>query len=179
MTSATPSGNLGNLEVLELFESLARCVWEWLRDARRLRVGLSEETITDLTSLEILRRPSAQVRVGRVSKREEKDVGFDWLWVFWRGDRIKHVLVVQAKKLTLDDSCSYRYAKLRYPSQAPFQIDAIEAFAKWLGVPAFYCFYNNVDDTTASKHWRCSPPLDAPQLGCTLVPLDLVRPVHD
>ena len=44
-----------------------------------------------------------------------------------------------------------------------------------------YCFYNNVDHYTAGMHWNCSVQLtpDVPQLGCTLVPLDVVRPVHD
>ncbi len=58
--------------------------WGWLRDARRLRLGFSEDTASDLAMLEIARTVLNEVGVFRVSKFDERIVGFDWLWVIFR-----------------------------------------------------------------------------------------------
>ena len=150
-------------------------------DARRLGLGFSEDTISDLAMLEIGRSGTNKIGVKRVSKRKERIVGFDWLWVILRSGRFPTFYVVQAKKLQLNLSPSYSYGRLKYPAGTNYQIDALEAFANWLGAVPMYCFYNNVDDFTAQTHWNCrvqQPPVP-PQMGCTLAPLDVVRPVHD
>ena len=171
-------GPAGHTAVLRLFESLAAATWSWLADARRLGLGFSEDTISDLAMLEIARSGLSGVDVKRVSKRDERTVGFDWLWVVW-GPGPPDIYVVQAKKQKLDRSGTYSYGTLRYPAGAKHQIDALEDFADWLGAIPLYCFYNNVDDDTARAHWHCRGPRDLPQLGCTLAPLDVVRPIHD
>lgn len=94
------SGISGSAGALNLFESLADTVWDWLGNARQLGFGFSEDTISDLTALEIAHRPSNLVRVKRVSKRRERFVGFDWMWVIRRPAMSPEVYVVQAKKLT-------------------------------------------------------------------------------
>ena len=60
-------------------------------------------------------------------------------------------------------------------------MDALEEFARWIGATPLYCFYNHVDDHTARWYWNCQTqhPPDPPQIGCTVAPLDVVRPVHD
>lgn len=102
------------------------------------------------------------------------------MWIIRRPGRKSEVHVVQAKKMRLDRSRAYSYGRLKYPAGAWYQIDALEAFARWLGAKPGYCFYNNVKDRTAEVHWHCrQQPADVSQMGCTLVPLDVVRPVHD
>ena len=175
--------NLGlyrNGDALDLYESLAGLTWGWLRDARRLGLGFSEDTISDLAMLEIGRTVPDRVGVFRVSKLDERLVGFDWLWVISRPGTPPAFYVVQAKKLELE-SPVYSYGRLKYKAGSRYQIDALEDFANWLGAVPLYCFYNNVDDYTAESHWNClvQQPPDPPQMGCTVVPLDVVRPVHD
>ena len=149
------SGISGSAGALNLFESLADTVWDWLGNARQLGLGFSEDTISDLTALEIAHRPSNLVRVKRVSKRRERFVGFDWMWVIRRPAMSPEVYVVQAKKLKLEQSTAYSYGRLKYPAGGKYQIDALEDFAHWIGAKPLYCFYNNVDDSTAKSHWHC------------------------
>ena len=168
-------------DALRLFESLANLTWGWLRDARRLSLGFSEDTISDLAMLEIARTVPKEVGVFRVSKQDERLVGFDWLWVISRPGMPPTFYVVQAKKLKLDQTSTYSYGRLKYLAGSMYQIDALEDFADWIGAIPLYCFYNHVDDHTAALHWNCGiqQPPDPPQMGCTVAPLDVVRPVHD
>ena len=179
-TFGTP-GPIGTGAALRLFEHLAASTWGWLADARRLGLGFSEDTVSDLAMLEIARGGWSGVDVRRVSKRSERLVGFDWLWVVSRPGRLPTIYVVQAKKVKLNRSQSYSYGRLRYPAGSRYQMDALEDFADWIGAVPMYCFYNHVDNLTAQMHWNCRVQLlpDVPQLGCTLAPLDVVRPIHD
>ena len=165
---------------LKLFESLADSVWNWLADARRLDLGFSEDSITDLTALEIARHLSSMVTVKRVSKQRERYGGFDWMWVIRRPSGRNEIYVVQAKKMKLDQSDAYLYGTLKYRAGKTHQIKVLKKFADWLGAKPLYCFYNNVNDDTAMWNWNCpKQPLDISQLGCTLVPLEAVKVVHD
>ena len=180
MSVSQGTGPFDDAAALRLFGHLADSTWGWLADARRLGLGFSEDTISDLAMLEIGRSGLNAVDVKRVSKRKERLVGFDWLWVISRPGRLRTIYVVQAKKLRLEQSQAYSYGRLRYPAGTKYQIDALEDFADWLGAVPMYCFYNNVDYHTALLHWNCQvQPPDVPQMGCTLVPLKVVRPVHD
>lgn len=174
-------GPVSTTVALGLSEDLATSTWNWLGDARRLGLGLSEYMISDLAMLEIARNRTSGVGVRRVSKQTERTVGFDWLWIGAGHGRLPTIYVVRAKKLKLDQSLSYSYGRLRYPAGSKYQMNALQDFAEWLGAVPMYCFYNNRDHYTALMHWHCrlqSPP-DITQLGCTLVPLDVVRPIHD
>ena len=181
MTSTQSPAPLGGSGIIQLLESLAKSSWDWLEHARRLRIGFSEDTISDLTALEIARHYPNEITIKRVSKRIEGLVGFDWAWVFHRPQMLPIIYVVQAKKLRLDDSRRYVYSKLKYGNRSGHQIDALGQFADWIGATPLYCFYNNVHNQTASAHWHCQqqPQPDPPQMGCTLVPLASVRPIHD
>ena len=180
--SNQPPGTGGNTSVLDLFEHLAASTWDWLHYARRLRLGFSEDTISDLTALKIARSNSGRVEVKRVTKRQEGIVGFDWMWLVHGPNIPLTGYVVQAKKMQLDQSTKYRYGHLKHRAAGGrYQIDALEDFANWFGSTPLYCFYNHVDNRTAQSYWHCrlQPVADVAQMGCTLVPLDHVRSVHD
>ena len=129
--------------------------------------------------VKIARSSFNEVKVGRVTKGRERFVGFDWMWLISAPGVGLAIYVVQAKKMRLDNAQSYAYGSLKYPSNPPFQIDALQDFADWLGAIPLYCFYNYVDDSVARRYWHCSLPETPPQMGCTLIPLDAVRVVHD
>ena len=150
MSRLRPIRAIGSTQALELFESLAESAWDWLGHARSLRLGFSEDTISDLTALEIARRASNEVGVGRVSKFKERFVGFDWMWIINRPSGRHTIYVVQAKKMRIDQSDGYSYGRLKYPSSPPYQIDALRDFARHVGAVPLYCFYNNVEGMTIS-----------------------------
>ena len=88
--------------------------------------------------------------------------------------------VVQAKKMKLTQSKNYPYGRIKYPSDPPYQIDALEKFAAHINAVPLYCFYNNLDPRIAQQYWNCKmEALNISQLGCTLVPLNVVRIVHE
>lgn len=181
MSTFHTHGTSRNTDALSLYESLAELTWGWLRDSRRLGLGFSEDTVSDLAMLEIGRTVPNEVGVFRVSKLDERLVGFDWLWVISRTGMTPRFYVVQAKKLKLDYTSTYSYGRLKYKAGSGYQMDALEKFACWIGATPLYCFYNHVDDHTARSHWNCQIqyPADPPQMGCTIAPLSVVRPVHD
>ena len=179
MNIAQNTGAFGYPQAISLFESLASSTWGWLGDSKRFNLGFSEDTISDLNMLEVARSVQGEVQVGRVSKRRERFVGFDWMWLISRPGTRRAIYVVQAKKMRLDDAQSYSYGSLKYPSSPPFQIDALKAFADSIGAIPLYCFYNYVDDSVANAYWHCTQQRDPCQMGCTLAPLKAVRTVHD
>ena len=69
MSTILRAGLLGNVAALGLFEHLAESTWGWLGDSRKSGLGFSEDTISDLTMLEIARSGLNGVDVKRVSKR--------------------------------------------------------------------------------------------------------------
>ena len=60
-------GPYHNSDTLRLFESLANLTWVWIRDARRLSLGYSEDTISDSATLEIAPTVPKEVGAFRVS----------------------------------------------------------------------------------------------------------------
>ena len=180
MSRLRPQRAIHSTRALRVFESLAESAWDWLGHARRLRLGFSEDTISDLTTLEISRRASAEVGIGRVSKYKERFVGFDWMWIISRPRGRHAIYVVQAKKMRIDQSKGYSYGRVKYPGKPPYQIDMLQDFASHIGAIPLYCFYNNVDGIHVNPFWNCSrESLSAPQMGCTLVPLKVARAVHN
>lgn len=181
MNALTATAPVPDVAARSLFERLAESAWGWVGDARKLELGFSEDTISDLAMLEIARSGLGGLKVGRVSKREERFVGFDWLWIISRPGHPTALYVVQAKKMKLDKSQAYSYSRIRYRTGSKYQIDALEDFADWMRAFPMYCFYNNVDRITAGSRWNCrvQKKPDAVQMGCTLVPSGVVRRVHD
>ena len=172
-----------NADALGLFEALAEFTWDTLGHARRLDLSISEETITDLTALQIARCETNRVSIKKVTKREERIVGFDWMWLIDRPGSPPAMYAIQAKKMKLDQSPNFSYGSLKYKTERNpprYQIDDLEAFANRTGATPMYCLYNSVDHNTALNNWRCRQPVppDVPQMGCTLVPLEAVRFAH-
>ena len=104
------------------------------------------------------------------------------MWVLLRDREAPVVYAVQAKKMKLDHKGNFSYGALKYrigPDR--YQIDALQSFANRTGAIPLYCFYNNVDDWLAEMYSNCrqQKKADIPQMGCTLAPLDVVRPIHD
>ena len=170
---------------LTLFENIARTTWEWLGEARQRKLSFSEETITDIAALQIAGAALNQVKIAKVSKFEEKRYGIDWMWFIGNPRQGYRRYAVQAKKVTLDTSTNFSYRLRRRVSRMPgskFQIQRLERFARIARAVPLYCFYNNVDSALATKHWHClrypSQPDDIRQMGCTVVPLDVVQEVH-
>ncbi len=171
---------------LPLFEYLARTTWEWLGQARQLKLGFSEETVTDIAALQMAGAASSQIKVSRTTKQQENLFGIDWMWFIGNPTQGYIRYAVQAKKVTLDESTNYSY-RLRHPVKGipgvDFQIELLEQFARKAHAKPIYCFYNNVDQSLATNHWHClafrSQPDDIRQMGCTLVPLDTIQLVHE
>ena len=79
MSTFQSSGTFGYPDAIRLFEDLASSTWDWLADSKRLGLGFSEDTVSDLNMLEIARSQINEVKVGRVTKGQERFVGFDWM----------------------------------------------------------------------------------------------------
>ncbi len=133
MSTSQSSGTFGYPDAIRLFEDLASSTWDWLADAKRLGLGFSEDTVSDLNMLQIARSQINEVKVGGVTKGQERFVGFDWMWLISEPGVGRAIYVVQAKKMRLDNALSYAYGSLRYPHNPPFQIDMLQDFADSLG----------------------------------------------
>ena len=187
MTTPTSSASSSpNDAARKLFESIARTTWGWLGEARQRRLSFSEETVTDIASLEIAGDTSAQVKVAKSTRQQERRYGIDWMWFIGNPTQGYSRYAVQAKKITLDSSRRFGYRLRHRVSKTPgseFQIDRLKQFANRARAIPLYCFYNNVDSNLAARHWHCKthpdPPDDIRQMGCTIVPLDAVQLVHD
>ena len=184
--SASSLGISSTNVALTLFEYIARTTWEWLGQARQLKLSFSEETLTDIAALQIAGAASNQVKVSKATRQQEKRYGIDWMWFIGNPSQGYSRYAVQAKKITLGSSTNLSY-RLRYRvSRIPgseFQIERLEQFARKAGATPLYCFYNNVNSALATRHWHCrvypDPPDDIRQMGCTVVPLDAVQVVHN
>ena len=177
-----------NDSALKLFEHIAKTAWNWLGQARQRGLSFSEETLTetDIAALLIAEDASGQVKISKTTKQEERRWGIDWMWFIGNPSQGYRRYAVQAKKITLDSSTKFSY-RIRYRvSRTPgseFQIDLLARFAKVTHSTPLYCFYNNVDSKLATRYWHCktypNKPDDIRQMGCTIVPLDAIRVVHE
>jgi len=185
-TRGAPSLGLSSANTpLTLFNDIARTTWEWLGEARQHKLSFSEETITDISTLQIAGSTSSQVKVAKASRPEEKRYGIDWMWFIGNPKQGYGRYAVQAKKVTLDTSTIFSYRLRHRVSRMPgseFQIQRLERFARRARAIPLYCFYNNVDSALLTRYWHCrvypSQPDDIRQMGCTVVPLDAVQEVH-
>lgn len=166
----------GGQSVRDLFEVLAAATWERLELSETLKCSQSEETITDLNLMEMVRAGLPALRVYKATRQEESVRGFDWEWWigsdrdgWWRYS-------VQAKRLDLQ---SGRYLSLRHKVNGRWQIDLLSAFAFAQGSVPLYCFYNWAPPETCAPAWQCNLPRENAQLGCTVVPLDVARAAHE
>ena len=173
----------------EALSILAEATWERLRDVKAFSahtlpfdsVRLGEETITDLSMLDLRRKRLIRVIFLQTPKHIEADRGTDFEW--WLGSNRGgwFRLAIQAKKLDLKTN---RYSGLT--QKTPTGMDQIEALEKYANgrADALYCFYNYYDSVDLSRHWHCCgrQPYRNPreqELGCTLAPSSLVQKAID
>lgn len=159
----------------QLFETLAAVTWSRLKVAESLACPQSEETITDINLFEIALARLPGVRVYKATKQVESKKGFDWEWWIGSNGSGWWRYSVQAKRLNLS---SGKYDHIRHRVGDKWQIDLLSSFAKKQGSIPLYCFYNWVPSTEAKIGWQCNFPLQEEQLGCTVVPLELVLHAH-
>lgn len=162
---------LNNSKASILLEKLANDTWERLKYGEELNCSQSEETITDINLLEIKRARLPDILVSKSDKSQESVTGIDWEW--WIGSNSSGWwrYAVQAKKLSKER----KYHKLRHKVGTEYQIDILEKYAKANNCIPLYTFYNYTDSNTLHQNWHCNLDFEKEQLGCTVVPIDIVR----
>jgi hypothetical protein len=138
----------------------------------QLDCSFLETTFTDINLLDIAVAQLPTVRVYKAHGTDEPEKGFDWEWWIGRAGRFWRYSV-QAKLLKY---VSQRYHSLRHVVAGRQQIEILEDFSINQGTIPLYCFYNAVSDADAAAGWHCNLLRENAQLGCTVVPLDVVRP---
>ena len=160
-----------------LFEKLARDTWERIRLGESYNCSQGEETLTDINLLDILLLSSPRdIRVKKATKALEARCGIDWEW--WIGSNRQPGFrgwwryAVQAKKINKSRS----YSKLRHKVGNQDQFELLEAYAEANHCIPLYCFYNFTEKDT-QRYWHCCQTYNQTQMGCTIAPLDAVRPL--
>lgn len=160
----------------DAFRTRSRAAWRLIRRGQAAGVRAGEETITNLTLLELSLLRSAGVVVRSFSKAQERSLGADWeMWLggdtgSWLGLR------VQAKAIDLR---SLEFPHLHYRSKAAplFQSDTLihRALA---GIPPrlpLYVLYTYAPRGVL-RAWPCgSYRREAGLFGCSLVSAFQVR----
>jgi Family of unknown function (DUF6615) len=126
-------------ELCETFRKEAGTVWNRMRQAARLGISLSEETITECALYAIAAaHQHKNIVVDLATKPAENKHGADWEWWLVRH---KQALCfrVQAKRLYPDGT--YRALKKSGPN--PYlQLDTLVSSAQQIGAFPLYCFYS-------------------------------------
>lgn len=139
-----------------LFACAAWKTWSDLRDSQRLDINISEDSITDMLLLEMLRRTN-RIACTRYTRWNESKSGADWHWWFVSGNR-GFPMLIQAKRLY---SKSGRYEALTYKKGSRYdQTNTLLRTARnrnndWLPL---FCFYNFWSSPSLPQNplWGCS-----------------------
>ena len=124
-------------------------------------MAVSEDSITDMLLLEMLRR-SDRLLCRRYTRPGEAKSGADWLWWFTSGTRGFPVLI-QAKRLYK----SRRYEALQSTRPGTHdQTDRLLCTARMSNWLPLYCFYN---------FWTSSSGPDSPCWGCSLASAEAIE----
>jgi len=156
-------------------ERLAEETWDRLDLSCRCGCAQSEETITDINLLELVRCRTRGLRVYKARGKDEPTKGFDWEWYVGANGAGWWRYSVQAKKL---DVRANRYPGFRHAVAGRFQIDILADFARSNRTVPLYCFYNAVSAAVEQAHWHCRLQFRAKQLGCSLAPLEVAQQLH-
>ena len=148
-------------DLCHLFAWTAWKTWWDLGDSLRLNISISEESITDLLLLEMLRRTN-RIVCKKFTRHEERKSGADWQWWFISGNR-GFPIRIQAKRLY---SCG-RYKALNYKKGSRYdQTNTLLRIACIDGFLPLFCFYN---------YWSSKKPPQNPNYGCALASAQLVK----
>ncbi|HEY4360282.1 MAG TPA: DUF6615 family protein [Bryobacteraceae bacterium] len=149
---------------------------EYLVLANQLDCPTGEETLTDNNLIELMRQQFPNLVIYKARGDDEPTKGFDWEWYIGNDNTGWRRYAVQAKKLNLKTN---KYDHLRHPVNGVFQIDVLDDFARSQRSTPLYCFYNAASAAQEQQHWHCNRPFAHKQLGCSLAPLQVIKPIHD
>ena len=146
-----------------LFACTARKTWWDLCDSQRLDISISEDSITDMLLLEMLRR-TKRIICERYPRQTESELGADWLWWFVSRKRDRGFpMLIQAKRLYPIG----RYKALKYKKYSRYdQTNTLLRIARKNHYLPLFCLYN---------FWRSPSPPQDPCWGCTLASAQLVK----
>lgn len=153
-------------------------IWNWLGISQITGIGLSEESITDFTLLELQTKHPYEILTQKSTKRREARIGADWEWWLtskgsWLGLR------VQAKKI---DSANLSYPNIDRRTRHGRQIELLIKHSK-KGTPPkipFYVFYNHWDVKRFDPPWLCGTYTKLPEmLGCGISHALCVKSILD
>lgn len=160
------------MNLIDLFERLAKETWERVRDGNALDIRLGETGITDFLLLDIKRANPPNIRIIKTPHQLESTKGTDWEW--WIGSPQLGWLryAVQAKKLYIG---SQSYSKLSHRVGGIPQVNILENYSNANKAIPLFCFYNFCDWVNLATCWQCNLPREDAQLGCTVSPSFVVR----
>jgi hypothetical protein len=128
------------------FYELAKQTWRRKQQAKQHGLPYGEETITETFLLDLADRYPGRITIVPFTKPAEGKFGSDWAWSFQNADRSgSYSMMVQAKALSKDQR-NYPEISRFIGESAVRQIDRLVETSKRLGFPAYYAFYNFVDD---------------------------------
>ncbi|WP_347277165.1 DUF6615 family protein [Coleofasciculus sp. FACHB-712] len=154
----------------DTFRSRALWTWDMLARGRSVDCQIGEETLTDLTILELKIRHSSEIYSRTFSKHDEGSNGADWEWWFtgssskWIGFR------VQAKVIDLKTN-SFEHLHYRKNNSSQFQCDILieKALQKPFPRVPLYCLYSNWN-TLPNIPWSCNTYYPVQEsYGCSIL----------
>lgn len=162
--------------MLNTIDRISRKIYNEIDLANRLNIHYGEETITDMTLLDLKLNSPNGLRTFQTSRQMESLQGTDWEWYIGSSRYGWVRIAVQAKKC---DPKNHRYNSLNhYVGTIPGrrrQIDVLQSFSTQTNSLAFYTFYNHYANSR-SNHWHCSTiSFDRELLGWTITPIGNVR----
>ncbi len=148
-------------DLCHLFEWTAWKTWRDLYDSQRLGLSISEESITDMLLLEMLRR-TKRIACKKFTRAGERKSGADWQWWFISGYR-GFPIRIQAKRLYSGG----RYEALKYKKGSKHdQTNTLLRIARIDGFLPLFCFYN---------YWGSKTFPQNSNYGCALASARLVK----
>ena len=167
---------LNTMSECRAFQSIARKTWRLLDLGRRVGKQLAEQTLTDLSLLEIRQKLGRRVIVHEFTRHQEAVEGADWEWWFISPHGRSLGFRVQAKVI---DCVSQSFRHLHYRrTGAPYQCDTLisRSVAAAYHLHPIYCLYSNWRRIRPKRYWRCPcQNYDRTLWGCSLIPASVVR----
>lgn len=140
------------MELYEIAIKNSQWAWDKLREAKKCKFQIGEESITDLLVLNFKKWGKGKIVVNTFTRHKEAINGSDWEWWFtgpsgkWLGMRI------QAKVLNL---ISEKYEHLHYSNKNGKQVDLLINDARKNSLIPLYFMYTNWSPGCYRPGWKC------------------------
>lgn len=131
--------------IYNAYKSTASYIWHLLERSNHLKISVQEETITEMSLLQLKEKLQDKIYVDTYTKKQEKKNGADWEWLIVEADRAIEFRV-QAKRLYIEDR-SITYKQLHYEDQTKNLIEKARVENK---IP-LYCFFNYIPQDHLQK----------------------------